>query len=479
MMPPSIRWATLLLSALAASCAQTLPYQATQPPTPAIASPPHSWDSPALGATLTALGSAPLDPQAPLTSTEALAAALTFNPELELQRAQLAVARAEVLRARQRPNPVLSLSPEHLLGAAAGGISPWVIALSLVWPVRTAGKRDLEIEQALATSDASLLNGAATVWALRTSVRGAVCAFEIANARRTLAEQEAALRADLAVRLGKQADAGIASRYDAMRSQLERDQSLQRLRQTQLELSTALHDLSDATGLPASEIARRQPGGDCARGAAPTLESVEALQERAIASRLDLRAGMADYRAADAAFRTELRRRIPDLNLGPGYTYDQGDRRVSFVLSGELPIFSHNDAGIARAAADRDRVIAQLDKLQWSVHAGVERALDQLHLAQQQFEDSQRVVREAQELMTRDRERRASGELDQPAVIASELIELSARLDSLTVARSLADATTALETAVQAPLAAPFFDGAAAAQQLSPHTANGNPDEVH
>jgi outer membrane protein, heavy metal efflux system len=471
------RWSSLLLSALAASCAQTPPQSA--PPSPsAIAAVPRNWESPALGASLATLGAAPIDMSAPLTGTEALAAALTFNPELELQHAQMALARAEVMRARQRPNPVLSLTPEHLISAATNGISPWVIALSLVWPVRTAGKRDLEIEQALATRDATLLNGAATVWGLRTSVRNAVCAQQIASARQALAEQEAALRADLALRLGKQAQAGVASRYDAMRSQLERDQSLQKLRQSQSELSTALHDLSDVTGMPVSELARRSVGSDCLPGAIE-VEPLATLEERAIASRLDLRARLADFHAADAAFRTELKRRIPDLNLGPGYTYDQGDRRISFTLSGELPVFSHNDAAIARAAAERDRIIAEIDKLQWSVHSGVERARDQVLLGQQQMADAQRVAHEAQELLARDRERRESGGLDQPAVMTTQLIELSARLDALSTARALVDALTALETAVQQPLAAPFFDGAAAARLVSPDAATGSSHDPH
>jgi len=424
-----------------------------------------------LRASLAALGVQTLDVSAPLTGTEALAAALTFNPELQLQRAQLALARADVLKAKQRPNPVLSLTPEHLLGAAAGGISPWVVALSLVWPVRTAGKRDLEIEQALATSDAVLLGGAGAVWKLRTAVRDAACALQIASARQALAREEAALRADLAQRLGKQADAGVASRYDAMRAQLERDQSLQRLRQSESGLSGARHDLADAIGLPASEIARRPAGDDCLPAISREPEPLADLQTRAIASRLDLRARLAEYRAVDAAFRTEVRRRMPDLNLGPGYTYDQGDRRLTFTLSAELPIFSHNDAAIARAAADRDRVIAEVDQLQWSVRSGVERAVDQLALGRQQLADSQRVAGEAQDLLTRDRQRLASGELDQPTVISSELISLSARIDSLDATWTLLQAVSALESAVQSPLMPPFFDAEAAARTLSPDPA--------
>ncbi|HEV8443505.1 MAG TPA: TolC family protein [Steroidobacteraceae bacterium] len=447
------------------SCAHA-PRQEAPPQLPA--SVPRTWESPPLRANLAALGVTSLDVAAPLNSTEALAAALAFSPELELQRAQLALARADVMKAKQRPNPVLSLSPEHVLGAVEGGLSPWVVALSLVWPVRTAGKRELEIEQALATSDAALLDGAGAVWALRTTVRDATCALQIANARQSLAREEADLRADLAQRLGKQADAGVVSSYDAMRAQLERDQALQRLRQSESALSTARHDLADATGLPAAEIARRPAVTDCLPATAREPEALADLETRAIASRLDLRARLAEYRAVDAAWRTEVKRRIPDLNLGPGYTYDHGERRITFTLSAELPLFNHNDAAIARAAADRDRAIAEVDRLQWTVRSGVERAVDQLALGRQQLADSLRVAQEAQDLLTRDRQRQESGEIDQPTVIASQLISLSARIDALDATRALLDAVSALESAVQSPLMPPFFDAEAATRQVSP-----------
>jgi len=469
----AIHWVTFGLSALATACSHAPPQATAVPQLPADTL-QRTWESPALAANLAALGAGPLDVNAPLSSSEALAAALTFNPDLRLQRAQLALARADVMKARQRPNPVLSLTPEHMLSAAAGGLSPWVLALSLVWPVRTAGKRDLEIEQALATSDAALLTGADAVWNLRTTVRKAVCSLEIANARQALANEEAGLRADLAGRLGKQAEAGIASRYDSMRTQLERDQSLQRLRQSASDLATALHDLADATGLPASEIARRPAGTECRSAQARAIEPLAQLQVRAIASRLDLRARLAEYQAVDAAFRAEVKRRIPDLNLGPGYTYDHGERRITFVLSAELPIFSHNDAAIARAAADRDRVIAEIDRLQWAVFSSVERADDQLRLARQQLADSEKVAQDARDLMARDRQRLSSGELDQPTLITSELIELSARTDALAAERMLLEAQAALETAVQSPLTAPFFDAAAATRIISPEAANGS-----
>jgi outer membrane protein TolC len=413
-------------------------------------------------------------PAAPdtLTGTEAFAAALTYNPELALQLAQSDIARAELARARQRRNPILNLGPEHLISAAAHGVSPWVVAISLVWPLRTAGKRELEIEQALASSDASLLTAADAIWSLRHSARGAVCALEIAAQRSALASEERVLRADLAARLGKQADAGLASRYDAARAAIDRDQAQQRSRDTEAALESARFDLAEVTGLPRSALDARRIGDTCA-DTVPPIAALPDLQGEAIAARLDLRSKLAEYRAADATLRGELARRYPDVDLGPGYLYDQGDRKITLSLALELPLFSRNDAGIARAAADRKRAAAEVEKLQWNVVTAVERADRLLALRRQQFADAQRIVAESQALVDRDRARFESGELDQPAVIATRLGALSARQEELAAKQTLLDAIAALEIALQRPLAPPYFNGIAAAALLSPPEPGG------
>src|SRR4030095_1437915 len=114
----------------------------------AVAAVPHTWSAPEVSANRRALGDADAN-RSSLSADELLAAAIAFNPRMKLARAQRDVGAAGVLVARERANPTLSLSPEHLLAAAAG-VSPWVVAVSIVWPMRTAGKRDLAIEQALA-----------------------------------------------------------------------------------------------------------------------------------------------------------------------------------------------------------------------------------------------------------------------------------------------------------------------------------------
>jgi outer membrane protein TolC len=397
-----------------------------------------------------------------LSPDEVLAAAIAFNPRMQLARAQREVAAAGVVVARERANPTLSLNPEHLI-AAASGVSPWVIAVSLIWPMRTAGKRNLAIEQALASDDGAALNSAASVWALRTDARAAVCAAEFAWALRTLASDEVNLRIDLVNRLEKQSEAGIVSRYEVARSRLDRDGAIQRLHQADADVIGTRHDLAALTGLPMAQVALRAASDECIKAVVPRdLASPAELESQAIGRRLDLRAKLAEFRGADAAWRAEVAKRYPDLALGPGYMYDQGDRKVTFSLSFELPIHSHNAGGIARARADRERVIAEAEILQDSIRAEVDKAADQWLQATSQVDSAHSIVQQMQSLLARDEERERAGELDRPAVLTSQIAILSARANELTALRAAANAMAALEAATQTPLSPPEFNTDAA-----------------
>src|SRR5262249_5990463 len=90
--------------------------------------------------------------------------------------------------------------------------------------------------------------------------------------------------------------------------------------------------------------------------------------------RVELRAQLARYAAADAALRLETARQWPDLVLRPGYMWDQGDRRWSLGIGFALPLFERNRGAIAQASAQRDVEAARFTALQ-------AQALDELEAA--------------------------------------------------------------------------------------------------
>jgi outer membrane protein TolC len=308
-----------------------------------------------------------------------------------------------------------------------------------------------------------LLSAASVVWDLRAKARAALCAAEIAQAREINAKNELALRDDLAARLDKQAAAGVISRYETARSQLERIAALRRLNQAHADLSTARHDLAATVAMPIAQIQSRSLGTSCLDLAASNpAPAIDVISDEAIGARLEVRAKLAEFRAADAAWRTEVARRTPDLALGPGYTYDQGDHKITFTASGEIPLSNRNEGAIARAAAERDRVAAELDAVQIDVLQSVSRAIDGLRNAEAAQASVGQLVAESEALVHREVERQAAGETDEPTVIAAKLVALGARDEALTAARGVVDALAALESAAQAPLAEPMFDSAAA-----------------
>src|SRR3546814_12966020 len=86
-----------------------------------------------------------------------------------------------------------------------------------------------------------------------------------------------------------------------------------------------------------------------------------ALREAAVFNRVDLALALAAYDQADAAWREQVARRHPDLTLGPGYTYDVGDRKLVLAMSAELPVNDRYDAAIAAAQARREAAGRQVE----------------------------------------------------------------------------------------------------------------------
>src|SRR5262245_46428723 len=70
-------------------------------------------------------------------------AALYFHPELDVARAQAAVARAAIVTAGERPNPTVSLPVEHKSEA-----HPWITVLGFDVPIETANKRGIRRQRA-------------------------------------------------------------------------------------------------------------------------------------------------------------------------------------------------------------------------------------------------------------------------------------------------------------------------------------------
>lgn len=76
-------------------------------------------------------------------------------------------------------------------------------------------------------------------------------------------------------------------------------------------------------------------------------------RERALRSRADIAAALANYAAAQSALQLEIARQYPDVHLGTGYQWDQGEGKWQLGLTLEIPVLNRNQGPIAEAEARR------------------------------------------------------------------------------------------------------------------------------
>jgi outer membrane protein TolC len=73
------------------------------------------------------------------------------------------------------------------------------------------------------------------------------------------------------------------------------------------------------------------------------------LRRQALLARPDALIALSDYAASQSALQLEIAKQYPDLHLGPGYQFDQGEHKWEMGFSLELPLLNRNQGPIAEA----------------------------------------------------------------------------------------------------------------------------------
>jgi outer membrane protein, heavy metal efflux system len=376
-------------------------------------------------------------------------AAIYYSPDLRIARASLKNAEAVVITAGARPNPSFGVGP----GYSSSPESPLFLESSLNFPIETAGKRGYRILQATREAESARLQLAEQGWQVGVRVRSALLALLIAERNLALTKQEQETRREFVRLTEAQVDAGelpspelTAARIDLTNTTLQAHLGEGQLRQ-------ARADLASAIGVP-------EPTLDGVQVSWPELEhppseqavSAQNIQRTAVLHRLDLQMLLADYAAAEAALRLEVAKQYPDIQLGPGYTFEEGHNNYLLGLAVDLPILNKNRGPIAQAEAQRERVAAQFSALQLQVIGQSRSALAAYKYALAQLAAADRLVQEQAErerLARRSFDLGESDKLTLSGVLLQTTTTARARLDALNRART---ALGDLENAVQQPL---------------------------
>ncbi|HWM68257.1 MAG TPA: TolC family protein [Steroidobacteraceae bacterium] len=376
--------------------------------------------------------------------------AFYYSPELDVSRARWSAADAAVVTAGMRPNPSLNIAPEFSTNSPAG-VSPWLPAISLDVPIETAGKRGHRMDEAQQLSESARWRVVTTAWGVRRKLTGALLDYTVVRHREALSKRQFDLQAQIVRMEEGELTAGAVAGSDVTVARIQLAKTRLDLEATRAQVAETRARSADALGIPL----RALDGADLMFLFDPTDASAltsEEARRRALTSRSDVLGALAEYEAAQAALQLEIAKQYPDIHLGPGYQWDQGQDKWLVGLTFELPVFNRNQGPIAEAIARRTEAEARFVALQTQIIHEIDaataalKAADESSLSGDNLLAAQRQNLEAVE-----------GQLEAGAVGALEVA--SAQIDAAN-AESLAfeaivrrqQAVRALEDAVQRPL---------------------------
>jgi outer membrane protein TolC len=383
--------------------------------------------------------------------TELTLAAYYFHPDLDRARAQRLTAEAAVITAGARPNPTAGASFQRSANPP-GGASPWTNGLSLDFTIETAGKRDYRIERARHLAQAAKLMEAEAVWQVRSRVRASYLA---AYPTEALVRHQRDLQEEIARILERRFVMGFASQPELTQAHLTLNQTTLALQKTQKQHAENLARLAAAVGVPAAAL----EGVKISYDAFDHLPPVSALppaemRRQALLSRPDVLATLANYEASQSALQLEIAKQYPDVLLGPGYIWDQGQMKWSLVLSLVSPLLNRNEGHIAEAKARRGEAAVTFLAVQAQAIAEVDEAWAGYGLAVHMFETADALLWSQWKTERAAAAAFQAGEADHLVWISAEYETAAAELARVHALLQALQSLARLEDALRMPIGA-------------------------
>jgi len=377
--------------------------------------------------------------------------ALFFHPSLDVARAQWRAAEAAKLGAGERPRPTIN-------GSLAKGnnanndISPYAYGLSIDIPIETADKRSIRIENAEHLSQAARLEIAQAAWRLRNQVALSLYEYQFNRQLTKLLADEQARRQEIVDIYQKRIDLGESSNIELSTAKLQLQTAAAELNARERNSLVLLSQLANSLGLSVNQLQAMQLAESTSTDQLAALAVQADVQSSALLNRLDIRAALERYAAAEAKLKLEIARQYPDISLSPGYTYEFGNKVWSLGLSSLLTMLNKNKAAIAEATALREVEAAQFEALQTAVIAEANTANAKLAQAKQMLENQKNLLQQQQRNTQRMERRFSSGDIDKLEVTYARLEQVVAEKNVALSRYQLTTSANELENALQTPL---------------------------
>jgi outer membrane protein, heavy metal efflux system len=406
-----------------------------------------------------------LNPNEGLTPDGAAVLAVLLNPALRARRDQRALSDAQLLDAGLLPNPELAYSLDIPTGGDTSGKTT-AFGLGLNWPIDVLFSRSARIDEANKHKEAVDLDVAWQEWQVAQGAKAAVyqlvsLEYRIALARRAVKRmrrqrlqiQDAVAHGwltigalDAAKAAGRRADENLLS--------LEKEADLQRLRLRRL------------IGLPTGAPIHLNWGIQLPcqfETPAPTV-LFQNLEHR----RLDLLALRRGYASREAAVRAATMQQFPKISIGPTISRDSDDLKTTgFGVNIVLPIFNHNQGGIARERATRRQLFDAYVNRVFEARSDIEQIVSGIDYLNAQIAAAHATQTDLATLVDNYRTALADGRIGASALYAAWNDLIGAKTKVLDLEGQLAQTVVALE------LATGFYE--IPVSDLSPHPSTTGP----
>ena len=446
MMPGTKQWAACLLATSLLGCAsfQAKPITASKTVTSLEA---RTLDSPGLRDFITKnMGETPW-PVKTWNLTYLTLAAFYYQPELDVARAKLGIANAQIITAGMRPNPSLGFSAQQNT-VEPRGVEPWGLFWKLGIPIETAGKRGYRIMEAKHLSDSARFDLASSTWKVYSRVRSSMVNLYAAKNEADILQKQVLSQRAMVRLLQRRFQSGEISTPEVTRAQIALQNALVALSDLQGRERQARIELASAIGITSLSGSTIDLEG-ISRIPKPGMLATQAIRKTALLNRADILSALAGYAASQNALQLEIAKQYPDIKLGTGYDWGQG---WMLGLALPLPVLNQNEGPIAEARARRRQAAATFTALEAKAVGEIDSALAAYQASDRKTAVVDKLLRHQEIDHAAMQSRFSVGEIDRLALAESDNTLLSAELAHLGAIVGKMQALGKLEDAVQRPL---------------------------
>lgn len=376
--------------------------------------------------------------------------AFYFSPDLDIARSRWDAAKAAMVTAGARPNPTAMMTPSYSTNPPAG-VSHWMPGMSLDWPIETAGKRGHRVSQAQYLSEAARLGIFADAWTVRTTLATALTDYAAARERETLLTDQLDLQQQSLQLLEGELTAGALAASEITSSRIQHAKVRLDLDATRAQLADARTRIAAALGVPLTALDGVNLNTRF-EAAEPTSLTGEEARQSTLTGRSDILAALAEYEAAQAALQIEIAKQYPDIQLGPGYAWTEGENLWSLSLALALPIANRNRGPIAEAAARRQEAADRFLAIQAQVIHHIDAARAALVVAQVGVANADRLRETQKQNLQSQQAQFKAGAVGALELILARIDAVNAEMLAFEADLRRQRALQALEDAAQWPL---------------------------